>query len=187
MLLPNPKSRERIGAMGSAAGRTQQGDQFRKLSAARRRSRDEEFDAGAETEGLVFARRVQSFEELADDVKVGIVDADFSKAATHCLRVLTAVWLSALWVLSFGANDVTVPSQDPARLIGASTSVFVDVDHLAQTPNRYGNNSLVDICQRCCCVSSLSNRLTRWIPRFDSSCSARRSVTRCWNLSSNRA
>ena len=60
--------------MGSAAGRTQQGDQFRKLSVARRRSRDEEFDAGAETEGLVFARRVQSFEELADDVKVGIVD-----------------------------------------------------------------------------------------------------------------
>ena len=41
--------------------------------------------------------------------------------------------------------------------------------------------------QRCSCVLDLSNRLTRWIPKFDSSCSARTSVTRWGKRSSNRA
>ena len=90
--------------MGSAAVRTQQGYQFRKLNAARRRYGDEEFgfsvDADDETEGLVFARRVQSLEELADDVKVAIFDIDFSKGATHCLTPSTIAWLSACGLLA---------------------------------------------------------------------------------------
>tara|TARA_Y100000385_G_C12719358_1_gene477951 strand:+ start:241 stop:552 length:312 start_codon:yes stop_codon:yes gene_type:complete len=90
--------------MGSAAVRTQHGYQFWKLNAARRRSRDEEFgfyaDADDETEGPVFARRLQSLGEFADDVKVVIFDIDFSKGSIHCLTPSTVAWLSACGLLA---------------------------------------------------------------------------------------
>ena len=67
---------------------------------------------------------MQSLEELADDVKVVIVDIDFRRC--HTLPDSFDCRLT-FCVPSFGADDVAVPSQDPARLIGSMASVFVDV------------------------------------------------------------
>lgn len=43
-------------------------------------------------------------------------------------------------VPGFGADDVAVPSQDPARLIGSIASVFVDVGQLVLTSNGFGSD-----------------------------------------------